>query len=417
MIDERTWRRLALILVVGVPLLTLWLGRGVLQTPDGLSYLADLRDGGDPVHPHHVLYGPLLALVAAALRPLGVDLLLSAQLLGLLSFVAVLEAGRRFASVHQGAASAFLALVLLACLRGMPLYAARVEVYMPLVAASAWLTVVVTGSRGAPTVRRVATAGALLGAAALCHQMGALLAVPVLVAPWAALRTRLLTVIGGGMLALAGSWIGWTAGSADAAFPAWLVTYARADVSEWGTFAHAGASGWRDLFGGIAAMVVPVPGRLAVAGAFAVAGFTAWLAWRIRVGACRTGEAVSAARFALAWLAVQLAFVLWWLPSDTDFAVPSLWPLWVLAVLVVRLPNRGPAPAALVMGAAVLALATYGVAMPRLVHQGDEARSEIRILDATVPVDRPYETDYETMQRLRWFGRPRTLVEETAGGD
>jgi len=398
MISERTHRWLGWGAVIVFPALALAVGRGILQTPDGLSYLCDVRDGVGMFHPHHVLYGPLLAFFAAMVRPWGGDLLWAGQLLGAVSFAVLLAAGRSWLR-SQGTAPvrALLLLVFLASLRGFPLYTVRVEVYLPFVATAAWLFVVTAGRDDlglAPSSGRLIVATLLLALAALLHQLGALLAVPMLLTPWASFRDRLGVVIGGGVMAFAGSWLGHRWGG-EGEFLSWLVTYAAADVSEWGSFAHWTPTGCRDLAASLATMVAPVPSAFAAIGAVVVAVVLLWLATRV-FGGRRDQRSRMTTRFAMTALVTQSVFVLWWLPSDTDFALPSLWMIWVL--IVVGWPRRFERQT-LAVAALVLSMVSYGVALPRLARIGTETRAIIED-PGSVNMD---QDDYEKRQLRRWL--------------
>ncbi|MCP4573070.1 MAG: hypothetical protein GY838_12005 [bacterium] len=399
-VSDRLAARLSWLLVIGVPALALLLGHGALQTPDGLSYLGDVRDGVDLVHPHHALYGLLLAAAAGVLSPLGVGPLAAGQVLGAVTTGLVLAAGLQFAWRRLDPRSALLAVALLAGLRGFPVHTVRLEVYLTLMAAGAWLCAVCTSDRPG-TLRRTAAIGTLLATAALAHQMGALLAVPVLVTPWAGWRLRLAAVGGAGALALAGYGAGFAWGQpsgAEDGFVSWLITYAQAPVDDWGTFGHWDLAGLAALFGNIGRMMAPVPagwGWLAALGvglgtlALVVTG------WRRARG---TGDA-QALRFLLVWLAVQLVFVLWWLPLDTDFAVPSLWPLWALGIVAVRGLDRRRSGVVLAGVAALLLVVNLGLGLPRLVRQGEAERVRAMAYDLAEPIP----DDYSLRQHLRWY--------------
>lgn len=384
------------------PLLALALGAEILQTPDGLAYLADLRDGADLIHPHHVLYGPLVLLTARLLAPWGGDLLAAAQGLGAVACALILTATWRLARLRLDRRDAWLAVALLAALRGLPLYTVRAEVYLPLIAAQAWLLALVVEAAALPrrTASRRLGLGLLLGLGALLHQLGALVAAPLLLTAWAPLRERLQVVAVGGALALAVSAAGhlspWAAYRGPGLLD-WLLTYARADVPEWGAAAHFSPAGVRDLLAGIAAMAAPLPRALVwPAGLLTAAVLTA-----LALGARR---AAPVARLVALWLILQLLFVLWWLPTDTDFAVLGLWPLWALGVLTCPSPPaRGLRPALAAL-AVLLLVVNYGVSLPRLERLGRSERTRLRALAPLVTAADYAELDFPTRMGLRWYG-------------
>ncbi len=187
-------------------------------------------------------------------------------------------------------------------------------------------------------------AGAILATAVLYHQSSVLFALP-LCAFCVAARGRAgwrdaAVVTGvGALLTLGGyvaAFLAVDGHGGIAGFVNWLFSYATMPVPAWGSFAHFGAAGWRDLLRSQAADLTGVPARLSplivAAMALAMLALAIWNAAALR----RPDPARPLRLLALGWLVVHDAFFLWWLPSDVDFFVVSLAPLVLLAALAVH---------------------------------------------------------------------------------
>ncbi|MHB8079803.1 MAG: hypothetical protein ACYDIE_11190 [Candidatus Krumholzibacteriia bacterium] len=362
--------------VVGVVALLLAL-RAAEQSPDALDYALAARSGVGLFHPHHLLFSPLVRGVLALLAPLGRggDAILAGQLHNVAWAVAALWALRALLRGATGsprlADGAALGLLLT---RGFWVYATQVEVYLPALGCLALVTWLVTrNDAGRPGPGATLAAGLLFGLAVLYHQTSVLYVAPLAVfcvaargrAGWRVAGT--ITAIGGALALAAylGAWLGSGGGGARTAagFVRWTLDYAFQPVPEWGNFAHVGPTGIAALLRSQAANVAGVPDRFApvVVPLFGV-GLLGLAGWH--VGALGRGAGARPLRLgALAWLAVHLAFFLWWLPTDTDFFVVSLLPLTILTALAAAdLAGLLTAPGRLALGVGgAVALAVLGV--------------------------------------------------------
>ena len=406
---------------VAVAALLLFL-RAAEQSPDALDYALAARSGIDLFHPHHLLFSPFVRGVLTALAPFGRggDAILAGQLHNIAWAVAALLALR--ALLRRATGSAHLAdgaALGLLFTRGFWVYATQVEVYLPALGCLAlvtWLVARDGATRPAPGTTLVA--GLLFALAVLYHQTSVLFAAPLAVlcvaargrAGWRTAGT--ITAMAGALTlaAYVGAWLGTGGGERTAAgFARWALGYALQPVPAWGSFAHVGPTGLTALLRSQAANVAGVPDRVApVVVPLFGAALAALAAWHLRAVVRRAG-ARPLRLFALTWLAVHLAFFLWWLPTDTDFFVVSLLPLTILAALAAAdLAALLAATGRLVLGAggavalAVLALGNLlATVAPLHVSRGADYAIAAR-LAATAPPGCAIGTRFGVRENLRY---------------
>ncbi len=406
--------------------------RAVEQTPDALDQALAARTGAGMLHPHHLIYAPLVHLTLRALAALGGDprdAVMAGQLHNAAWAAVALPVFAAAAARLLGSAAAgvLLAIVLLVT-RGFWTYASQVESYLPaaacLILLAARATAVPPG-KAAPSWPGLA---ALLALAALLHQTNVLFAVPLAVGlsaahgrPGALAAARACAAAGALLLAAyAAAYVAAAEAAAHGGFQRYVLAYALAPVPGWGEAANMSARGLAALLRSQAAAVTAYPagwgGAAAVLGGAAAAGL---LVWHLRQIQRRAPEAARRA-FLLAWVGVYWLFFLWWLPGDSDFFVVTLPPLLLLAGLVWRDlrgsdPSRrrrvGRAGAALALGAALLiGTATLaGTVWPR--HRGPgAAHAEAAALAAATPPGCALGVGYAVQQNLRYhFDRADAL--------
>lgn len=313
------------ILFMGLAFAVLYfLLRSVGQTPDGLSYARAIREGVEMYHPHHLLYVPVgrfLFLVTG-----GRDAILAGVLQNLIWLVALGFGAWRLAGLLRWSHGAtLLAVGALLASRGVLFYATHVETYLPALAclalfAATWFK----------PHRSDLEAAAWLTLAVLYHQTNAMLVVPLLVTSQRRRQDLLQVVLPAGAMALTLSVIGWRLGETNSGFVPWLLTYARADVPAWGSLAHFSPAGIQALGLSQLRQVLPVPEAFGMGAAAVLLTLLAWFtAHHLRQSRWRQER-----RFALIFLGVYLLFFLWWIPSDPDFFLATLLPLWWLALLL-----------------------------------------------------------------------------------
>ena len=304
--------------------------RSVGQTPDGLSYALAARTGTDLYHPHHILYVPVTRFLF--LLTGSRDAILAGVLHNLIWMVALgFGAWRLALNLRWSHAAALLAACALLASRGVLFYSTHVETYLP---ALACLTLF-TATWFKPQ-RSDLEASAWLALAVLYHQTNVLLVVPILLTS-DRLRPDFIRVVLPAGAAVLGLYIaGWIFEGGETGFFPWLLTYAQADVPAWGSLSHFSWSGLSAL--GLSQMrqILPVQEFAADLGAVVLLVLLAGLT-RHHLGQTRFRRE---RRFALAYLAVYLPFFLWWIPSDPDFFLATLLPLWMLALLLLADLNR-----------------------------------------------------------------------------
>ena len=195
-VSVRFWERLGRDdrWVVGAAILAaaavLFATRTAQQIGDSLLYAHAVSSGTDVVHPHHLLFGPSVWLVASVLRPLcaGCDVpVLAGQLHNIGWAVVTLVAV--YAIVKTLTASMSLSLVAVGLMfvsRGFWELSTQTTVYMPalgsaIVFAAALLRT--AADTGSPRVRWWVL-GPLLALAVLYHQLNVLLCLPLAVYLW-----------------------------------------------------------------------------------------------------------------------------------------------------------------------------------------------------------------------------------------
>jgi len=394
------------ILLTGLVLAAvLFLLRSAGQSPDGLSYAAAVRDGVGMFHPHHLLYVPVTRVLYLLLG--GRDPLVAGTIHNLAWLVVLGIGARRLArELGWSPGAAWLAATVLLASRGVVFHATHVETYLPALACLAMFTAAwfAPGRRGPAAV--------WLALAVLYHQTNVLVVVPALAASEDRRRDLLAVVLPAGTVVLALYVIGWRLEAGDAGFFAWLTSYARADVPAWGSFGHFGFGGLRDAGANQLRMLLPVPAGLAGPGAAALwCGIAALTAHHVR-RSTRTGIR----RYGLVFLAVYLVFFVWWIPSDADFFLATLLPLWWLALIALddlggRWRGRWWAgPAALLLAGNLVFTAWRAHRDPGPAHAAALA------LDRVAPRGAMLVVGYATQQELLYYTPRRDVWEGDALG-
>ncbi|OAN45005.1 hypothetical protein A6A03_02295 [Chloroflexus islandicus] len=365
-----------------------------VHTYDALSYVLDVdrKPWPELFHPHHLLYGPLGALIRWLATGLGwqgsAELWLQAvnALAGAAGVVLLFLLGR---AVTGSTIAALAAALSVGWSYAYWYYAVEVEVYtlaaVALIAAL-WLLAAIARR---PRWQTAFWLGVAHGVAVLGHQTNALLAVPALVTLGLAVsdhrdRLRLAMayllplgfIVGGAYL-----WVAFGVSGMrrwDEVW-AWLTGYARTGF--WGG-AIDGAKlaglgkGWSETLAMNGGAIIG-----ALACALLLAG------WR---GIARLPRSLLAGL--LSWLLVYGLFFLWWEPDNIEFWIASLPPLAVL--LSAALATRHPLDrwrAGLAGGAGVaLAVVLLALNLPAIVERGDANRDlQRRIAAALAELSQP----------------------------
>ncbi len=317
-----------------------------VHTFDALSYVMDVdrKPWQELFHPHHLAYGPLGALVRAALAIVGWSgsVLVPLQVVNAVAGAA--GVALFFALVRNVTGRgdvAGCAALLLASSYAYWYYAVEVEVYTIaalFLVGCLWLLV---GLVRAPTVGGAAVLGAVQGAAVLFHQTNMLLCGPVGVALLLAqvargaggVRRRSLAlayagplvVVAGGSYALVGLGIGDVASVGG--FFVWMTNYAH--TGWWG--GALSAATWANLGEGLAGTLAQPGGALV--GLLLVGLVVMYLRhtllayWRVVV--C-----------VLVWLGCYAAFFTWWEADNIEFWIASLPPAVLLLALALAAGGR-----------------------------------------------------------------------------
>ncbi len=388
-----------------------WL-RAANQTPDGLSYALAVRTGVDMFHPHHLLYVPVARLIHLVT---GTDPILATLWQNLFWVVVLAMAAWRLAArILPGRAAPVLAAVALLSVRGVMIYSVRIETYLPAVACLTLATVLATGS---PSRRWLLVP--VLALAVLYHQTNVLFALPLLVL----LRTGgfLSRSQSAGVLIRSGALVlvPYIFAAGRAAHPqgfwGWTLNYARAPIEAWGSFGYFSWQGLSALAASQLRMILPVPEAFGTPGSVIMLVVLVFLAaWHI--GNLRRGAEHRPLRlFALVFLAVYLLFFLWWMPSDTDFFVVTLLPLWLLTmILITDLPPRVRSQSAGWVLVALLAAGNLIFTIRPMHLDPGPGRRQALALDRSAPATAEIVAGYAVQQEILYF-TSRTNVHEAEG--
>lgn len=385
------------------------------QTPDGLSYALAVRTGVDMFHPHHMIYVPVARLIHLTT---GADPITATLLQNLFWTVVLgLAAWRLAGLVFTARASRVWAAAALLATRGVMIYSVRVETYLPALACLAW-----GAALAADRPVRTWLLALTLALAVLYHQTNVLFVIPMLVlmVPGNPERARswlgaAAVLAGAGVLVLAVYLVGFAQEQPQDGFWAFSMSYARAPIEAWGSFSHYGSGGLLDLAASQLKMILPVRSQMALIGGLTMllllAALVAWHLVRLRQGA----PLARLRRFGLVFLVVYFLFFLWWMPSDMDFFLATVLPLWLLGlILVADLPSRFrslPLAAALVL---VLAAGNLFFTIWPMHRDPGPGRSLALALDRATPAEAVVVTGYAVQQEMLYF-TARTGVHEGDG--
>ena len=391
--------------------------RAANQTPDGLSYAVAVRSGLDMFHPHHMIYVPVSRAIHLAT---GVDPITATLWQNLFWTVVVAFAAWRLAGlVFSGRLVRVLAAGALLAARGVMIYTVRVETYLPALACLA-LAAALAADR---PVRSWLLAPAL-ALAVLYHQTNVLFVLPLLVlmapgprgAAWSTGKRRAALILGGaaGLVLLVYA-AGFRIEGSPGGFWAFALSYARAPIEAWGNFGYFSPQGVSLLTVSQIRMILPVRDGAALLGGAAMFSalvfLAAWHIERIR----RKARHLQLRLFSLVFLAVYLLFFLWWMPSDADFFLATLLPLWLLVMILVS--DLPPGIRSLpVAAAAVLILAAGNIVFTILPMHDDAGpgRALALALDGASPAGVEMVAGYSVQQEMLYF-TDRTRVHEGDG--
>jgi len=312
------------------------------QSRDALSYLDKAREGHALFHPHHLLFNAAVRALYLGLDwSAGVsDVVLAAQAHNLVftfvAFLAVYWIGFRWLGSQL---VGLVGVALYGSTTAIMVYSSQAEVYVPAVALLGVAGVFFFALVESPTSRG-ARAGLLVAwvLAVLYHQTAVLLLIPLAVTALMLRRRELARAVAvvsalAGTVVFAAYVVGYRAIAAESdeagSFLGFIFSYAVTPGVQWGSATNIGWSGVIQLLEShVWGLSTLIPARqglligLAVAGGAVVLLVWRLAGWRQRLLLC----------FAVSWAATYLAFFLWWLPGEIEFAVLTSMPI-CLAVM------------------------------------------------------------------------------------
>lgn len=406
-------------LLIGLALFAL---RAAELTADSLNETRAIATGGLPLHPHHLLFAPIvraLHLALAAVVP-GCDALVVAQVHGAL-WTGISVASAYWILEHElgSRRAAALWALALAVSSGYLTFATQVESYVPSAGCLLLLSALLLRARGPWTAP---AAIVLYAAAVLFHQSAVLFAVPLFflvrrtrgaspASSW--LGTYALVLAASGALVLTAYVLASGARSLGGVLD-FALTYAHHPNAKFGSSSHLSPIGVFRLLRSQERNLVHVPGLYSIATYWAVGAFSLVLAGLVFL-ALRRSVRGRAERGALlvpsAWLAVHWAFFLWFLPGESDHFVQTVFPLLWFAALVLDAAVRRPglrragmlAAVVLVVGCAAWNVAR--VALPRHRDRGPSYREVAALARQGLVEQSLVLTDYELgIHATHYFG-------------
>jgi len=386
--------------------------RAANQTPDGLSYALAVRTGTDMFHPHHLIYVPVARVIhlVGGIDPITATLWQNLFWMVVLAFSAWRLAGRIF----SGRTAPVLAAVGLLVLRGVMIYTVRVETYLPALACLALLMVI------ALERPRGTWLGALVFALAiLYHQTNVLFAVPLAVLLLDGGRrsmVRLAATMGtSAVIVLVAYIVAARLVGQEGGFWAFTLNYARAPIEAWGNFGYFSTRGISLLTLSQIRMLIPVRDAAAVPGSAAMlAGLVFLVIWHV-VHIRRRADHLRLRLFSLIFLGVYLLFFLWWMPSDADFFVATLLPLWLLGLILISdLPSAFRSLPLAVTVLSVLATGNLYFTILPMHSEPGPGRELALAIDRAAPPGADIVAGYAVQQELLYFTE-RTRVHEAEG--
>jgi hypothetical protein len=309
------------------------------------------------------------------------------------------------------------ALALLA-LRGVMIYSVRVETYLP---ALACLTLAATLAVDRPV--RPLLLALVLALAVLYHQTNVLFILPLLVLLIPADRDSgragelavLIALAGAGLLVSAAYLAGYQHDQPSGGLWDFALSYARAPVAAWGSFTYFSPSGVQALAVSQLKMVLPVRAGAAWFGGPLMIGTLVFLfAWHgARIW--RRAPQMRLRLFALVFLTVYLPFFLWWMPTDMDFFLATLLPVWLLGLLLIG--DLPPQVRSLPVGGILVLVLTAGNLVFTIwpMHRDPGPGRKLALaLDRAAPAGAEMIAGYSVQQEMLYF-TTRTRVHEVEG--
>lgn len=399
--------------------------RSAFQTGDSLNYAYSAQTGDQSMfHPHHLIFTPIVHVLyrgcSAVLKTC--DVITIAQVhnvvwavVGLLSlyFLAVfLTDSLCFALSTTG--MFFVA-------QGFFTYTTQVEVYVPALGALALLSaVLITPNSQRPSRWRIPAIVVLLTTAILYHQTNVLFAIPLAMyiglSASRPIRDFMATFGLSGVLVFTAylvTYIWRSQSPSVSGFFIFCLGYAYHPNSTWGSVENMSFSGLRALADCQIWNVVSIPCRFLREGKLLVAIIIVFIVgWNTRK-LIRSDGLKALRSFLLMWLAVYYAFFLWWLPSEKEFFIVTLFPIFLLGLLTLRdLVERhsssrlgGAACVLLIASAICLFIRHVPLALANHYDKGVAYRTA-KESTRLVPDDFALLDDYSVQQNLKfYFGR------------
>lgn len=400
------------------------------QTGDSLEYAQAVRSGMLLFHPHHLLFNPIVRLCWKGLAvPFpSIDPIAAGQVHNV--FWALVLLACFFILIRRMTGSAVTAavftLVFFATI-GIWRYATLVEVYIPSMACTAVVLVLLYRRPGPFPFGLQAAVVFLTALAILYNQMAIffIVALAILWTPRFAVREIRRTI---GLAAAIGALV---LGSYVAAFlttggpktPAgflhWCLSYAFNPDPSWGSWKNISVVGMSKEFLSFAQNVIFVPRTILVPIAVLSGLICGMLTFFFVRSILRRKPETNFRSAMFFWLLVNALFMWWFSPGGEELSIPLLLPVllliarmladaWESSPNTARIHNRILAISAFI-GAVVFVINLVGAVRPAHASRG-EAYGRAALLQSHSPAEAAIFTDFETAENLEYyFNRSRAI--------
>jgi hypothetical protein len=365
--------------------LFMWLLRSVNFHPDGLDYAHSVKIGAGLFHPHHILYSPIAFLIYKIIPVTPISACQIEQLIfsSLLFYVSWRTGSRLLGNVKNG----LLATLLLVSSRGVLQYTTGLEVYLPALTATTFLINELTKKRKSQIKITL-----FLSMSILLHQTNVLLIIPLFFL--LNFRRYFITTASSGLIVI----LIYLVSSGSDNLLDYIFRYANADIPVWGSFTHFNIDGISSLGANLWRAIIPLP--VAIEFVFGMITIVLLLLLAILVFRKQNNQLL---RFSGIWLFSYLLFVLWWLPTDQDFMVATLAPLWLITILTWNKNREKISPKFIIIVIVLFAVVNIGkTVLPNHILHSD-AFYEAKSLHKNTPADKKIKTSYEVQQNLKYF--------------
>jgi len=315
--------------------------RSIWQSGDSITYAIAIRTGEDLFHPHHLLFNPIIRVLCIAQQTVPCDAILAGQVHNIFwAVVAILSMMFTLMKITNSLFIASFGSIFFMVSRGFWEYVTQNEVYVPAIGALTALFLLMflfqsSGHKNRKTVHWIMAMAIIFAIAVFYHQSSVLFCIPFCIY-FLEVRGRQGAKESLAAISLAGLIIFGVY---------WVIVYIETgyanlmDVLQFALTYSTNNDSWGNLsnfsFAGVVSMGISQLKNFSSSWVYMKwVGIPIMLAALIisMVQIVRKERGVLR-RFLLAWWIVFSVFGLWWLPTEKEFFVISVWPLILLIAI------------------------------------------------------------------------------------